>query len=56
MYADTPRSYVGNVWERHLYGDQPLGWDVIGRRRPFARRRATRSSATWPAGTSRSGP
>jgi predicted Zn-dependent peptidase len=30
MYADTPRSYVGNVWERHLYGDQPLGWDIIG--------------------------
>jgi predicted Zn-dependent peptidase len=30
MYADTPRSYVGNVWERHVYGDQPLGWDVIG--------------------------
>jgi predicted Zn-dependent peptidase len=30
MYADTPRSYVGNVWERHMYGDQPLGWDVIG--------------------------
>jgi predicted Zn-dependent peptidase len=30
MYADTPRSYIGNVWERHVYGDQPLGWDVIG--------------------------
>ena len=30
MYADTPRSYIGNVWERHLFGDQPLGWDVIG--------------------------
>ena len=30
MYADTPRSYVGNVWERHVYGDQPLGWDIIG--------------------------
>ncbi len=30
MYADTPRSYVGNVWERHIYGDQPLGWDIIG--------------------------
>jgi predicted Zn-dependent peptidase len=30
MYADTPRSYVGNVWERHLYGDQPLGRDIIG--------------------------
>jgi predicted Zn-dependent peptidase len=30
MYADTPRSYVGNVWEQHVYGDQPLGWDIIG--------------------------
>ena len=30
MYADTPRSYIGNVWERHVYGDQPLGWDIIG--------------------------
>ncbi|MGL6280382.1 MAG: M16 family metallopeptidase [Gaiella sp.] len=30
MYADTPRSYVGNVWDRHAYGDQPLGWDIIG--------------------------
>src|SRR4029079_16523975 len=30
MYADTPRSYVGNVWERHLYGAQPLSWDIIG--------------------------
>jgi predicted Zn-dependent peptidase len=30
MYADTPRSYIGNVWDRHVYGDQPLGWDVIG--------------------------
>ena len=30
MYTDTPRSYIGNVWERHLYGDQPLGWDIIG--------------------------
>jgi predicted Zn-dependent peptidase len=30
MYNDTPRSYIGNVWEQHLYGDQPLGWDIIG--------------------------
>lgn len=30
MYNDTPRSYIGNVWEQHVYGDQPLGWDIIG--------------------------
>ncbi len=30
MYNDTPRSYIGNVWEQHLYGDQPLGRDIIG--------------------------
>jgi predicted Zn-dependent peptidase len=30
MYLDTPRSYVGSVYERLLYGDQPLGWDIIG--------------------------
>jgi predicted Zn-dependent peptidase len=30
MYTDTPRSYIGNVWEQHMYGDQPLGWDIIG--------------------------
>jgi predicted Zn-dependent peptidase len=42
MYADTPRSYVGNVWERHLYGDQPLGWDIIGTEETI--RGATRDS------------
>ncbi len=31
MYTDTPRSYIGNVWEQLVYGDQPLGWDIIGR-------------------------
>jgi predicted Zn-dependent peptidase len=30
MYVDTPRSYIGSVYERLLYGDQPLGWDIIG--------------------------
>ena len=30
MYADTPRSYIGNVWDRHVFGDEPLGWVVIG--------------------------
>jgi predicted Zn-dependent peptidase len=32
MYFDTPRSYIGSLYERLLYGDQPLGWDVIGRK------------------------
>ena len=30
MYLDTPRDMVDNVYEQLLYGDQPLGWLVIG--------------------------
>ncbi len=30
MYLDDPRSYVGEIWEDLLYGDQPAGWDTIG--------------------------
>jgi predicted Zn-dependent peptidase len=32
MYYDTPRDFIGGVYERLLYGDQPLGWDIIGRK------------------------
>jgi predicted Zn-dependent peptidase len=32
MYYDTPRDFIGGVYDQLLYGDQPLGWDVIGRR------------------------
>jgi predicted Zn-dependent peptidase len=32
MYFDTPRDCVGGVYETLLYGDQPLGWDIIGRK------------------------
>jgi predicted Zn-dependent peptidase len=32
MYFDTPRDYLGGVYEELLYGDQPLGWDIIGRK------------------------
>src|SRR5262245_15180113 len=32
MYFDTPRSYIGSVYAKLLYGDQPLGWDIIGRK------------------------
>lgn len=30
MYLDTPRDLVDNIYEEVLYGDQPLGWMVIG--------------------------
>jgi predicted Zn-dependent peptidase len=30
MYFDSPRDYVDSIYERLLFGDQPLGWDVIG--------------------------
>ena len=32
MYFDTPRDYIGGVYDDLLYGDQPLGWDIIGRK------------------------
>jgi predicted Zn-dependent peptidase len=32
MYYDTPRDFIGGVYESLLYGDQPLGWDIIGRK------------------------
>jgi predicted Zn-dependent peptidase len=32
MYFDTPRDLVDNVYEEVLYGDQPLGWMVLGRK------------------------
>src|SRR4029453_10977749 len=32
MYLDTPRDLVDNVYEEVLYGDQPLGWMVLGRK------------------------
>ena len=30
MYFDSPRDYVDAIYESLLFGDQPLGWDVIG--------------------------
>ena len=32
MYFDTPRDFIGGVYDELLYGDQPLGWDIIGRK------------------------
>jgi len=30
MYLDTPVSYIRDLFEQLLYGDQPLGWDIVG--------------------------
>lgn len=30
MYLDTPMIYIGELWKKILYGDQPAGWDVAG--------------------------
>src|SRR6478672_8829096 len=30
MYRDTPMRYIGNVYDELLYGDSPLGWDIVG--------------------------
>jgi predicted Zn-dependent peptidase len=30
MYFDTPRDFIGGFYDELLYGDQPLGWDIIG--------------------------
>jgi predicted Zn-dependent peptidase len=32
VYLDTPQRYVGSVYDRLLYDDQPLGWDILGTR------------------------
>jgi predicted Zn-dependent peptidase len=42
MYYDTPRDFIGGVYEDLLYGDQPLGWDIIGRKETI--RAATRDA------------
>ncbi len=50
MYFDTPRSYIGSVYERLLYGDQPLGRDIIGTKdtvRAATRETFTRFLDTW---------
>jgi predicted Zn-dependent peptidase len=32
MYFDTPRDYISGVYDSLLYGDRPIGWDIIGRK------------------------
>src|SRR6476620_1825173 len=44
MYYDTPRDFIGGVYESLLYGDQPLGRDIIGTKDTV--RAATRDTFT----------
>ena len=37
MYQDTPMVYVGDVFEKLLYGDQPAGWEIIGTKENVSR-------------------
>jgi len=30
MYLDTPMRYVGDLWDKLLYGNQPAGWSIVG--------------------------
>src|SRR5215207_9155967 len=30
MYFDTPRDYIGSVYETIMFGDNPLGWETLG--------------------------
>jgi len=32
MYFDTPRDYVGSVYEELVFGSNPLGWETLGTR------------------------
>ena len=32
MYYDTPRDFIGGVYDELLFGDHPLGWDMLGRK------------------------
>ncbi len=44
MYFDTPRDFVGGVYDALLYGDHPLGRDIIGTKETV--RAATRDTFT----------
>ncbi|MDO8743056.1 MAG: pitrilysin family protein [Candidatus Azambacteria bacterium] len=37
MYEDMPARKVGDVWTNLLYGDQPAGWDIAGKKEIIAK-------------------
>ena len=30
MYVDTPRDYISRVYDQLVYGEEPLGWNILG--------------------------
>ena len=36
MYFDTPRDYISGVYDDLVYGDHPLGWDILGTKETIA--------------------
>src|ERR1035437_9833143 len=30
LYEDTPSRHIGDIYEMLLYGDTPLGWEIVG--------------------------
>src|SRR5436190_20586008 len=44
MYFDTPRDFIGGLYDELLWGDQPLGRDIIGTKETI--RAATRDTFT----------
>ena len=42
MYFDTPRDYVGSVYEELVFGSNPLGWETLGTKETI--RAATRQT------------
>src|SRR5438094_5913451 len=42
MYFDTPRDFISGVYDDLVFGDHPLGWDIIGRKETV--RAATRET------------
>jgi len=52
MYYDTPRDFIGVVYEQLLYDDQPLGWEShLAAQRRFGARPVRRSAATSTTGS-----
>lgn len=41
LYEDTPSRKIGDIYERLLYGDTPMGWDIAGEKENI--RRITRA-------------
>lgn len=37
MYYDNPASYVQELWQKLLYGDQPAGWPIAGTKESVSR-------------------